>query len=52
MSESHDSLDKLYECSHPHVNELVQMAMDCGSYGARLTGAGYVIDSLIPDRLD
>ncbi|XP_043286758.1 N-acetylgalactosamine kinase isoform X2 [Venturia canescens] len=41
MSKSHTSLDELYECSHPYVNELVQMAMDCGAMGARLTGAGW-----------
>lgn len=40
MSESHSSLSKLYECSHPQVDALVKAALDCGALGARLTGAG------------
>lgn len=40
MSNSHISLRKLYECSHPSVNSLVDKAMACGALGARLTGAG------------
>lgn len=41
MSKSHASLHKLYECSHPSVDSLVDRAMRCGAYGARLTGAGW-----------
>ncbi|XP_020283048.1 N-acetylgalactosamine kinase isoform X2 [Pseudomyrmex gracilis] len=41
MSKSHASLHKLYECSHPSVNALVERAMRCGAFGARLTGAGW-----------
>ncbi|XP_076622135.1 N-acetylgalactosamine kinase [Colletes latitarsis] len=41
MSESHASLQKLYECSHPSVDALVDKAMICGAVGARLTGAGW-----------
>ncbi|XP_033223885.1 N-acetylgalactosamine kinase isoform X1 [Belonocnema kinseyi] len=41
MSESHSSLSKLYECSHPQVDALVNAALDCGALGARLTGAGW-----------
>ncbi|XP_071638796.1 N-acetylgalactosamine kinase-like [Temnothorax longispinosus] len=41
MSESHTSLRKLYECSHPSVDALVERAMLCGAFGARLTGAGW-----------
>ncbi|XP_077256970.1 N-acetylgalactosamine kinase isoform X2 [Temnothorax americanus] len=41
MSESHTSLQKLYECSHPSVDALVERAMLCGAFGARLTGAGW-----------
>ncbi|KMQ95629.1 n-acetylgalactosamine kinase [Lasius niger] len=41
MSKSHASLHKLYECSHPSVDSLVERAMRCGAYGARLTGAGW-----------
>ncbi|XP_054012732.1 N-acetylgalactosamine kinase isoform X1 [Hylaeus anthracinus] len=41
MSQSHTSLRKLYECSHPSVDALVDKAMICGALGARLTGAGW-----------
>ncbi|XP_011350236.1 N-acetylgalactosamine kinase-like isoform X2 [Ooceraea biroi] len=41
MSESHASLHKLYECSHPNVDALVEKAIHCGAFGARLTGAGW-----------
>ncbi|XP_076248977.1 N-acetylgalactosamine kinase [Calliopsis andreniformis] len=41
MSGSHESLCKLYECSHPSVDALVDKAMTCGALGARLTGAGW-----------
>ncbi|XP_043495400.1 N-acetylgalactosamine kinase [Polistes fuscatus] len=41
MSKSHVSLCKLYECSHPRVDALVDKAMNCGALGARLTGAGW-----------
>ncbi|XP_072767290.1 N-acetylgalactosamine kinase [Anoplolepis gracilipes] len=41
MSKSHASLHKLYECSHPSVDSLVDKAVRCGAYGARLTGAGW-----------
>ncbi|XP_048515216.1 N-acetylgalactosamine kinase isoform X1 [Athalia rosae] len=41
MTESHVSLDQLYECSHPELNRVVEDAMDCGALGARLTGAGW-----------
>ncbi|XP_036138558.1 N-acetylgalactosamine kinase isoform X2 [Monomorium pharaonis] len=40
MSKSHASLHKLYECSHPSVDALVEKAMFYGAFGARLTGAG------------
>nr|XP_003705628.1 PREDICTED: N-acetylgalactosamine kinase [Megachile rotundata]XP_012146161.1 PREDICTED: N-acetylgalactosamine kinase [Megachile rotundata] len=41
MCKSHESLQKLYECSHPSVDALVEKAMSCGALGARLTGAGW-----------
>ncbi|KZC08294.1 PREDICTED: N-acetylgalactosamine kinase [Dufourea novaeangliae] len=41
MSGSHGSLNKLYECSHPSVDGLVERSMSCGALGARLTGAGW-----------
>ena len=34
----HGSLHKLYECSHPSMDALVERAMLCGAFGARLTG--------------
>lgn len=40
MSKSHASLHKLYECSHPNVDALVEKALHYGAFGARLTGAG------------
>ncbi|XP_046587298.1 N-acetylgalactosamine kinase isoform X1 [Neodiprion lecontei] len=41
MTQSHVSLDQMYECSHPELNRLVEDAMECGALGARLTGAGW-----------
>ena len=41
MSQSHESLQKLYECSHNFLDVLVQMG-EGKSLGSRLTGAGYV----------
>ncbi|XP_018334406.1 N-acetylgalactosamine kinase isoform X2 [Agrilus planipennis] len=40
MSESHESLKNLYECSHPKLNKLVNLVKDV-CFGARLTGAGW-----------
>lgn len=39
MRQSHDSLQKLYECSHENLDELVKLSDEFG-VGARLTGAG------------
>lgn len=39
MRRSHFSLDTNYECSHPKLNQLVQISNKFG-VGARLTGAG------------
>lgn len=39
MRQSHLSLDIQYQCSHPKLNELVQIS-DSFGVGARLTGAG------------
>ncbi|XP_058793049.1 N-acetylgalactosamine kinase [Phymastichus coffea] len=41
MSASHSSLQSLYECSHPRIDDLVRVAMESGALGARLTGAGW-----------
>lgn len=42
MTESHESLKNLYECSHPELDKLVNVCMTYGAFGARLTGAGSV----------
>lgn len=39
MRQSHESLDKMYECSHKNLNRLVDIS-DAFGVGARLTGAG------------
>ncbi|KAH0535899.1 N-acetylgalactosamine kinase [Cotesia glomerata] len=41
MNESHESLRDLYQCSHKSVDLLVEMALECGALGARITGAGW-----------
>jgi N-acetylgalactosamine kinase len=39
MAESHASLNRLFECSCPELNELVSVAHAAGSFGSRMTGA-------------
>lgn len=41
MSESQESCRTLYDCSCPEVNEMCDIALHAGSYGSRLTGAGW-----------
>jgi N-acetylgalactosamine kinase len=41
LSKSHNSLKTLYECSHPNLDELVNISKGFG-VGARLTGAGKI----------
>lgn len=40
MYESHESLRDDYECSHPRLDEIVELSREL-AYGARLTGAGW-----------
>jgi galactokinase len=41
MNESQDSCRDVYNCSCVELDELSQLAKDTGSYGSRLTGAGW-----------
>ncbi|KFY41200.1 hypothetical protein V495_05021 [Pseudogymnoascus sp. VKM F-4514 (FW-929)] len=41
MNETQDSCRDLYECSCPELDELCTIAKKAGSYGSRLTGAGW-----------
>ncbi|XP_075992647.1 N-acetylgalactosamine kinase [Anticarsia gemmatalis] len=40
MSDSHKSLKELYECSHPNLDQLVNISKEMGVH-SRLTGAGW-----------
>ena len=42
MSDSHLSCRDLYECSHPQLDQLVELSRN-HCLGARLTGAGYIL---------
>ncbi|KAK2032021.1 galactokinase [Colletotrichum zoysiae] len=41
LNATQDSCRDLYECSAPEIDELCRIALDNGSYGSRLTGAGW-----------
>ncbi|KAH8675546.1 ribosomal protein S5 domain 2-type protein [Xylariales sp. PMI_506] len=41
MNETQDSCRELYECSCPEIDEICTIAREAGSYGSRLTGAGW-----------
>ena len=41
MNETQDSCGNLYECSCPELDEMCSIARRAGSYGSRLTGAGW-----------
>ncbi|KAI2638061.1 galactokinase [Xylaria nigripes] len=41
LNETQDSCRDVYECSCHEIDEICQIARDAGSYGSRLTGAGW-----------
>ncbi|KAF6814738.1 galactokinase [Colletotrichum musicola] len=41
LSQTQVSCRDLYECSAPEIDELCRIAVENGSYGSRLTGAGW-----------
>lgn len=41
MYNSHRSLREKYDCSHPELDKIVEIALSAGAAGARLTGAGW-----------
>ena len=41
MNETQDSCSNVYECSCPELDEMCSIARKAGSYGSRLTGAGW-----------
>lgn len=41
LNATQDSCRKVYECSCPEIDELCAIARRAGSYGSRLTGAGW-----------
>ncbi|XP_026686048.1 protein RFT1 homolog [Diaphorina citri] len=47
MNQSHTSLATKYECSHEALDSLVTCFREAGAYGARLTGAGVPICSVL-----
>ncbi|KAI0193172.1 galactokinase [Astrocystis sublimbata] len=41
MNETQDSCREIYECSAPEIDDICRIAREAGSYGSRLTGAGW-----------
>ncbi|KAJ8128653.1 hypothetical protein O1611_g4978 [Lasiodiplodia mahajangana] len=41
LNETQDSCRDVYECSCPEIDEICRIAREAGSYGSRLTGAGW-----------
>ena len=55
MTKSHTSCRDLYECSCPELDELAVLCEKSGSYGTRLTGAGWggcAISLVLKDNVD
>lgn len=46
MNDTQDSCREIYDNSCPELDELCQLARSAGSYGSRLTGAGWVSECL------
>ena len=51
MFDSHWSCANSYQCSHPKLDQLVELSKQAGALGARLTGAGWggCIVALVPE---
>lgn len=41
LNETQDSCREVYECSCPEIDDICRIAREAGSYGSRLTGAGW-----------
>lgn len=52
LYESHDSCQRLFECSSPELDTVVAAAKRAGALGARLTGAGWGGNAIVVTRRD